>query len=975
MKRFDILQILYVVICTTTFLLLFLNNQNAVKAQCTGGNNAGSLTITTSWQTIDVNTYTYYSFDATYAGEGFIFSFCQGGGSNDLDTQLEVHDNTGNSIGFYNDDACSLGSEVNFTAPNAGTFRISIYEFNCNTTTTAAGTLAYKRQSMPDEQDCMGAITVCNETYNETESYFGYGNVLDYTSSSTCSGLCVDPEDNSVWYTFQVQASGVLDFRIDPNAPDSDYDWALFNLTDHDCSILQDIESHTQLITSCNAAYDYGITGANTLSPNTGSNCAPPSTLGEEPINNIPINVTVGEIYYLNIQNWSGTTGGYVLDFSNSTAAIYDDNPPFVESFFEPVCGDNSFDIEFNENIQCGSVNSSDFSITGPGGPYTIDYIAGPACSAGGVMERDFTISFSPAIDETGLYTVTYNGSASDMCGNITAGENWDFTINSAVDIILTSGPSTGDQVICLNDAIANITYDTQMADNVTFSGLPSGVTGDFNAGTQQIVISGTPANTGDFVYTIEVTGDCGIITAQGNISVLDNITPAFSDYGPYCEGEPVPDLPTTSNNGVTGNWSPPSINNTSPGITTYTFTPEPGQCASDVDIDITILDGAIPQFDDFGPYCLNSTPDSLPSTSNNGITGNWSPASINTNNTGIFDYVFTPTSGGSCVSDISISVEIVPLPDAQVSIVSPLNCNGEGAILSVTATSGTSPYTGTGEFEADAGHHEYTVVDANGCSNVTTIDLTPPDPLTGSIITNEDVKCHGDNTGSVQVSISSGNPAYTTTWGNNSIISNLNLFTLEDLYADNYSITVTDHNGCSFAETVTVNEPPPLEASFETHRPSCIGNTDGSIEIYATGGTPPYSYLWNGVYQKSGKFDNLAEGEYFIRVKDTNECLTSFLDIELNDIPVDCLIIPNAFTPNGDGVNDEWVIENMDIFPLIEIRIYNRWGQLLYYNRENNGPWDGRYNNKYVPAGSYIYVIKTYTKAEPVTGTLSVIY
>jgi hypothetical protein len=207
------------------FAILFIIGLsiNSVYSQCSGGNIAGSIAITSSWQTINVDTYSYYTFTAGFAGQNIIFTFCQGGGSSSVDTQLEVHDENGNSIGFYNDDACGTGSELIFTAPSAGNYRISIYRFNCQTTSVSAGTLAY-RISVPNEQDCLGAIPVCQETYAQNDSYFGYGTILDYTGSSSCSGLCLDPEDNSVWYTFQVQEAGVLDFRITPNIFESDYD-------------------------------------------------------------------------------------------------------------------------------------------------------------------------------------------------------------------------------------------------------------------------------------------------------------------------------------------------------------------------------------------------------------------------------------------------------------------------------------------------------------------------------------------------------------------------------------------------------------------------------------------------------------------------------------------------------------------------------------------------------------------------------
>ena len=74
--------------------------------------------------------------------------------------------------------------------------------------------------------------------------------------------------------------------------------------------------------------------------------------------------------------------------------------------------------------------------------------------------------------------------------------------------------------------------------------------------------------------------------------------------------------------------------------------------------------------------------------------------------------------------------------------------------------------------------------------------------------------------------------------------------------------------------------------------------------------------------------------------------------------------IVPNevfVFTPNGDGVNDTWVIENIWMFPEAYIYIYNRWGQLMYEGRGYDEPWDGSYRGHFVPSGTYLYIVNLY--------------
>jgi gliding motility-associated-like protein len=826
------------------------------------------------------------------------------------------------------------------------------------------------------EQDCIGAISVCQPVYNQTTSYFGYGDILDYYGDESCSGLCLENEANSVWYTFQVQADGILDFRIDPVDYNSDYDWALFDLTNNSCEDLQTIWNHYDLIVSCNSSYDYGITGANSVTPNTNDDCSPPSSLGEYPINNAAIPVSAGEIYYLNIQNWSGTSGGYTLDFGNSTASIYDINPPTATLTATPDCGGNSFTVHFDENIDCSSVNPGDFNLIGShSGPYTVTSIYAEDCASGGNVERDFVVSFSPAITTQDNFTVTYTSSGADMCGNVASNEIWNFTINSSLNITLTSGSATENQSICLNDAITDITYSSPLGESANFSGLPAGVNGDFNSSTGNITISGTPTESGTFNYTITVNGDCGTVTETGTISINNNATPTFNNFGPYCQNETPNTLPTVSNNGISGTWSPSSINTSTPGVTNYTFTPIAGACAPPISIDIEVLNEETPQFDQLGPYCQHETPDALPSASTNGISGTWSPSVINTSTVGSTQYTFTPNTG-SCVTNTTMSITILENPVVQVIVSQELDCNGNDGVVTVSATGGSQPYSGTGVFPVSSGYHEFTVTDANGCSNDAGIFMNAPDPMIGRITKHQDALCAGENSASIQVTITQGTPSYTAYWQNNSTTSVTNDFLVEELRAGIYTVTVEDANGCTISESVVLNEPIPLLANHEANGPSCIGNDDGFIEITAEGGIPPYSFIFGSLEEANGLFENLEAGDYYYQVKDSNECLTEIAEVFLHDVPEDCLRIPNAFTPNDDGVNDTWEIQNIDMFPYAEVRIYNRWGQKLYFsNNYLNEQWDGKFDNKFVPAGTYLYVIQTYTTAEPVTGVVSVIY
>src|SRR6476620_10745716 len=145
------------------------------------------------------------------------------------------------------------------------------------------------------------------------------------------------------------------------------------------------------------------------------------------------------------------------------------------------------------------------------------------------------------------------------------------------------------------------------------------------------------------------------------DIVITTQITPTFTQIGPLCQNSTAPLLPSTSNNNITGVWSPATINTSTAGTTTYTFTPAAGQCAGPVTMDIVITTQITPTFTQIGPLCQNSAAPLLPGTSNNGITGTWSPATISTATAGTTTYTFTPTDATQCATTASISVSVTP--------------------------------------------------------------------------------------------------------------------------------------------------------------------------------------------------------------------------------------------------------------------------------------------------------------------------
>ncbi|MGC9331022.1 MAG: gliding motility-associated C-terminal domain-containing protein, partial [Bacteroidales bacterium] len=306
---------------------------------------------------------------------------------------------------------------------------------------------------------------------------------------------------------------------------------------------------------------------------------------------------------------------------------------------------------------------------------------------------------------------------------------------------------------------------------------------------------------------------------------------------------------------------------------------------------------------------------------------------------------------------------------------------NSDGSAVAI-ATGGTEPYTyqwiglTTGEtlVNQPAGQYIVEVIDDHNCTVTDTVFIDQPDsPLTVDLM-KQDILCYGAQNGQLSAGANGGTPPYYYIWSFNG--SSMASKSLVNLAAGYYQLNVTDNNGCVVDTSATIIEPAPLMVDYFSEDPSCIGNNNGYIELEVTGGTEPYIYFRDGYSANLPYFDGLYEGQYDILVEDANGCQYELGTIPLVDVPVECLRIPNAFTPNGDDNNDEWIIENLDMFNKYHVQVFNRWGQVVYVGQPGDEPWDGNnLQNNMVPTGSYIYVINLNNGSKPKSGIVAVIY
>jgi gliding motility-associated-like protein len=197
---------------------------------------------------------------------------------------------------------------------------------------------------------------------------------------------------------------------------------------------------------------------------------------------------------------------------------------------------------------------------------------------------------------------------------------------------------------------------------------------------------------------------------------------------------------------------------------------------------------------------------------------------------------------------------------------------------------------------------------------------------------------------------------------------------TATDLSAGTYIITITDSYGCIKSGSVNITEPQPISLASSVNPASCPDSNDGSINLTITGGTSPYTVLWSdglSVQNRSG----LIPGNYTAVVTDQNNCGESIaVNVEFT-FTFGCLVIPQVITPNNDGFNDEWRIKNIDLYPNSEVRVFNRWGKMVFSTKNlSDNPWDGTIGGKPAPTDSYHYILYLNDGSEPRSGVISII-
>lgn len=335
---------------------------------------------------------------------------------------------------------------------------------------------------------------------------------------------------------------------------------------------------------------------------------------------------------------------------------------------------------------------------------------------------------------------------------------------------------------------------------------------------------------------------------------------------------------------------------------------------------------------------------------------------------------------GGSWVASKEVQVNFIQLIAPVITADKAAYCVGDNATLSIAATTDpdqtinwykdnvllTANTNQTSITTNIAGNYTVTVVsnapNTNGsiCSQtsaVQSVSFNPPPTVSIEKIVNTTI-CDGQtinllahyNEGSIK-------------WSTGETTDQIGITA-----TGNYTATVTSTAGCVANANIDVSFLP--NPVFSVPDTSICTYKKQAVTLTAPSGFSQYA--WNGT--SGGQTYQVTQpGTISLTVTDTNGCQAT-QQIKITD---QCpnIYIPNTFTPNGDGINDTWVIEGLDSDPTTLIRVFTRYGTEIYESKGYGIPWNGEYNGKKLPSGVYYYIVTAKNETQKFSGSLTIIY
>jgi gliding motility-associated-like protein len=405
------------------------------------------------------------------------------------------------------------------------------------------------------------------------------------------------------------------------------------------------------------------------------------------------------------------------------------------------------------------------------------------------------------------------------------------------------------------------------------------------------------------------------------------------------------------------------------------------------VSVTITVSSTADASIDPAGPFCSDDASVTLSAATPGGT---WSGTGITNAVNGTFDpgvagagsFVIIYTISGSCGDADTLTIVVNASADANIDPAGPF-CYAD-APVNLTAQDPGGTWSGNGITNASlgtfdpatagVGTHLITYGIAGPCGDTATLSITVDSVFDASILSSGP---YCDNVATVSlVSTTAGG-----TWSGQGITNtSTGAFGPAAVGAGTYAIIYTISGTCGAADTVNISVVASPNATLTASDESCIGMADGTAAISASGGTSPYTYLWQNS-QTSASISGLAPGSYSVILSDANGCFivdtaTILASTEPCEVIVPVIYVPNVFSPNGDGINDVLFVHGQGVATL-EFKIFDRWGEVVFQTTDLNTGWDGTFRGKTMNNAVFVYLLDaSFVNGETVsrTGNVSIV-
>ena len=514
--------------------------------------------------------------------------------------------------------------------------------------------------------------------------------------------------------------------------------------------------------------------------------------------------------------------------------------------------------------------------------------------------------------------------------------------------------------------------------------------------------------------YRLTVTNAAGC-SNFAEITQVINSSSFTGTYGPYCINDsPVtlsalPAGGTFSGTGVQGNVFTPSL--AGAGSHTISYAPSSGTCPVTPIIIAVVAKPVVKTIVQAQKDCSSTVDLTLA-----GVTTGSTPGLVFTywTNAGATSPLANPktvTAGtyyikgaapsGTCFDIQPVTVNPSNSLQAKIVSVSPTCIGLATGTMTATVNKGTAPYTylwSTNPVQTTAtaksliaGIYSVTITDASSCS-ITLTDTLKDHPALRIYIQHKNIACLSDANGSARVdSINgSGKPAdlnlYTYSWNTTPAQTTREALRLSYGY---HSVTMTDANGCGIKDSILIDVldtiPPTISCPKDIER--IIHQTDG-IDTSANNqntiiidlGKP---VVWDNCGVAS--ITNDAPEKFRIGITEVIWTVTDFVgltDTCMQIVTIKALpVIPKLFSPNGDGINDNFEIDGLKDFPKSQLNVFTRSGQLVYSNEDYKNDWDGRFmtsswsHNQIVAPGVYYYILNLGGATQKLQGFVYIYY